>query len=92
MLYQWSNACIRREIEDVAAGRADREDNVLKMAPHTAAEIAGDAWPHPYSRGQAAYPAPSLKAAKFWPSIGRVDNIHGDKNLICSCPDISTYA
>ena len=83
---------IRREIQDVIEGKADRADNVLKHAPHTAAAVAADAWPHAYSREQAAYPVPGLRAHKFWPAIGRVDNTHGDRNLVCSCPPISEYA
>jgi glycine dehydrogenase len=83
---------IRREIQDVIDGKADRADNVLKHAPHTAAAVSADAWSHPYSREQAAYPVPGLRAHKFWPAIGRVDNTHGDRNLVCSCPSISEYA
>jgi glycine dehydrogenase len=83
---------IRAEIQDVIDGRADRADNVLKHAPHTAAAVASDRWTHPYSREQAAFPMPSLKAHKFWPAVGRVDNTHGDRNLVCSCPATSEYA
>ncbi len=82
---------IREEIRAIAEGRADRADNVLKNAPHTAEEIAGSSWSHPYTREQAAYPVPSLRARKFWPMVGRVDNTHGDKNLFCSCPPIEQY-
>ena len=83
---------IRREIEDVVSGVADARDNVLKNAPHTAEEVTADAWPHPYSREQAAYPLPYLRDAKFWPSVARIDNPYGDRNLICACPPIEAFA
>jgi glycine dehydrogenase len=79
---------IRSEIEDVIAGRADARDNVLKNAPHTAAAVSASEWAHPYSREQAAFPLPWVRAKKFWPSIGRIDNPYGDRNLFCSCPPI----
>jgi glycine dehydrogenase len=82
---------IRREILDVVEGRTDPRDNVLKNAPHTAEEVASDAWSHPYSREQAAYPLPFVRANKFWPAVGRIDNPYGDRNLICSCPPIEAY-
>jgi len=83
---------IRGEIQAVIDGKADPKDNVLKNAPHTAAAIAADDWRHPYSREQAAYPLPFLRAAKFWPSVGRIDNPYGDRNLMCSCPPIEAFA
>jgi glycine dehydrogenase len=82
---------IRKEIQDVLDGRVDPRDNVLKNAPHTAAEVASDSWSHPYSREQAAYPAPFVRANKFWPAVGRIDNPYGDRNLVCACPPIETY-
>jgi glycine dehydrogenase len=82
---------IRAEIQAVADGRADPADNVLKHAPHTAAAVSADAWTHPYSREQAAFPLPFVRANKFWPSVGRVDNPYGDRNLICACPPIEAY-
>ena len=82
---------IRQEIQAVVDGKADRRDNVLKNAPHTAAAIAADNWTHPYTREQAAFPRPFVKADKFWPPIGRIDNAHGDRNLICTCPDVAEY-
>ena len=82
---------IRREIQDVIDGRVDPRDNVLKNAPHTAEEVSSDAWSHPYSREQAAYPAPFVRANKFWPAVGRIDNPYGDRNLVCACPPIETY-
>ncbi len=77
---------IRQEIADVVEGRAHKTDNVLKHAPHTAEAVASDTWTHAYSREQAAYPVPVLRWRKFWPSVGRVDNPYGDRNLFCSCP------
>jgi glycine dehydrogenase len=82
---------IKQEILAVENGKADKTDNVLKNAPHTAQEIASDNWNHPYSREQAAYPAEWLKDNKFWPSVGRVDNAYGDRNLVCACPPIEDY-
>jgi glycine dehydrogenase len=81
---------IRREIADVVEGRADRQDNVLKHSPHTAAAVAATSWTHPYSREQAAFPLPFVTANKFWPSVGRIDNPYGDRNLFCSCPPVET--
>jgi glycine dehydrogenase len=83
---------IRREIQALVDGSIDRRDNVLKNAPHTAAAVAADIWTHPYSREQAAFPLPFVRARKFWPSVGRIDNPYGDRNLICACPPISEYA
>jgi glycine dehydrogenase len=83
---------IRSEIADVISGLADKRDNVLKNAPHTAAAIAASDWPHPYSREQAAFPLPWVRANKFWPSVGRIDNPYGDRNLFCSCPPVEEYS
>ena len=83
---------IRAEIDDVVSGKADAKDNVLKHAPHTAAAVCADDWPHAYSREQAAFPLPWVRAAKFWPSVGRIDNPYGDRNLICICPPMEAYA
>ena len=82
---------IRQEIDDVVSGRADAKDNVLKNAPHTAAQVTADTWSHPYSREQAAYPLPWVRANKFWPSVGRIDNPYGDRNLMCICPPMEAY-
>ncbi len=82
---------IRREIRDVEEGNADRENNVLKRAPHTAAVVTADDWDRPYSRQRAAYPLPFLHNAKFWPAISRIDNAYGDRNLVCSCLPIEEY-
>jgi len=83
---------IRREIDAVVSGRADRTDNLLKNAPHTAEAIAAGDWSHPYSREEAAFPLPFVRANKFWPSIGRIDNPYGDRNLFCSCPPVEAFA
>ncbi|MFZ5972106.1 MAG: aminomethyl-transferring glycine dehydrogenase [Bacteroidota bacterium] len=83
---------IRNEVREVEEGKADKENNVLKNAPHTAAVITADAWTRPYSRQKAAYPLPYVKDAKFWPSVSRVDNAYGDRNLVCSCLPIEEYA
>ena len=83
---------IRSEIQAVIEGRADPKDNVLKNAPHTAAAVAADDWQHAYSREQAAYPLPFVRASKFWPSVGRIDNPYGDRNLMCSCPPVAAFA
>ena len=82
---------IREEIRAVEEGRVDREDNPLKHAPHTAAAVTSDEWKHGYSREQAAYPVKSLRAWKYWSPVGRVDNVYGDRNLVCSCPPLSDY-
>ncbi|WP_028297305.1 aminomethyl-transferring glycine dehydrogenase [Olivibacter sitiensis] len=82
---------IRKEIESVADGVADKENNVLKNAPHTVDVISSDSWDRPYSRQQAAFPLPYVKEHKFWPSVGRVNDSHGDRSLICSCPPLSSY-
>ena len=79
---------IRAEIEDVAAGRADRDVNVLKKAPHTAAAVLSEGWNRPYSREKAAFPAAWVRENKFWPPVSRIDNPYGDRNLMCSCPSV----
>ncbi len=82
---------IRDEIEDVATGRADPVDNVLKNAPHTAAEVTAEAWMHPYSRQAAAFPKAFVAENKVWPAVGRIDDAHGDRNLMCACPPVEAY-
>ena len=73
------------EIKEVETGVADKEDNVLKNAPHPDYVVVTDTWNHPYSREKAAYPLPYIRENKFWISVARVDNAYGDRNLICSC-------
>ncbi len=82
---------IREEIRAIETGAMDRANNPLKNAPHTAQEIAGAEWNHPYSREQAAYPAPWTRIHKYWPPVARVDNAYGDRNLMCACPPIDAY-
>jgi glycine dehydrogenase len=81
---------IREEIRAIEEGRADRTDNALKGAPHTAAAVIADTWSRKYSREHAAYPAPYLRDFKFWPAVGRVDNPFGDRNLVCTCPPMES--
>ncbi len=82
---------IKEEINDVINGVLDEHDNPLKNAPHTADTVMADEWKHPYSRQLAAYPVESLRETKYWCPVGRVDNVYGDRNLICSCPPLSDY-
>jgi glycine dehydrogenase len=82
---------IRAEITAIEEGRADRADNPLKHAPHTIAAVCANEWKHAYTREQAAFPAPWLRDAKFWPHVGRIDNPYGDRNLVCACPPMSEY-
>ena len=83
---------IREEIRAIEEGRLSRTDNPLKHAPHTIAAVSSDSWSHAYPREQAAFPLPYLRASKFWPHVGRVDNPYGDRNLICTCPPMSEMA
>jgi glycine dehydrogenase len=83
---------IRGEIAAIAAGRLDRADNPLKNAPHTAAEVMSSEWRHGYSREQAAFPAAFVREAKYWPPVKRVDNVYGDRNLVCTCAPLEAYA
>ncbi|MEO7960649.1 MAG: hypothetical protein ABIR19_03825, partial [Ginsengibacter sp.] len=80
------------EIGEIENGTADKEDNVLKNAPHTLSVITADDWRHSYSRSAAAYPLAYLRDNKFWASVSRVNNTFGDRNLICTCEPISAYA
>jgi len=82
---------IRTEIQAVIDGQADPKDNVLKNAPHTVEAVTAETWTHPYTREQAAYPLPFVRANKFWPAVGRIDNPYGDRHLVCSCPPIEEY-
>ncbi|PYJ32438.1 MAG: glycine dehydrogenase (aminomethyl-transferring) [Verrucomicrobia bacterium] len=82
---------IHAEIEAIANGKQDRQNNLLKNAPHTARQIASDKWDRPYSREQAAFPAPWTREHKFWPTVARIDNVYGDRNLFCSCPPVEEF-
>ena len=83
---------IREEIRQIEAGLMDRSDNLLKNAPHTLGSLLAETWDHPYSRERAGFPAPWTRDHKCWPSVGRVDNAYGDRNLVCTCPPIESYA
>ena len=83
---------IRKEIRAIEEGKTDRKDNVLKNAPHTQEVVISDSWNRPYSREEAAFPLPYVRNGKFWPSISRVNNTHGDRHLICTCEPVSSYA
>ena len=83
---------IREEIRQVEEGKADKKNNVLKNAPHTQFVVISDEWSRPYTRETAAFPLEYVKANKFWPSVSRVNNTHGDRNLICTCEPVSAYA
>jgi glycine dehydrogenase len=82
---------IYHEIQEVESGQVDAHDNVLKNAPHPLSALLKDEWTHPYSREKAAYPAPGNRDWKFWPSVGRIDNVYGDRNLVCTCPSVESY-
>jgi len=82
---------IRKEIDDIEAGNTLYSESMLHNAPHTALHLTKEVWNHPYTREEAGYPDVSLKEAKYWPPVGRIDGVHGDKNLICSCPSIDDY-
>ncbi|MFT5467112.1 MAG: glycine dehydrogenase [Verrucomicrobiales bacterium] len=83
---------IHGEIEAIRTGESDAVDNPLKNAPHTAEFLLADDWKHPYSRSAAAHPAPWLLEHKYWPPVGRIDNVYGDRNLVCNCQDVAAYA
>jgi glycine dehydrogenase len=83
---------IRNEIRKVESGEWPQDNNPLKHAPHTAASLMSEAWDRPYSRETGAFPLANLKHAKYWPPVGRVDNVYGDRNLFCSCVPVSEYA
>jgi glycine dehydrogenase len=82
---------IRAEATEIAEGRAHPDDNPLRNAPHTVADVTADEWPHPYSRRQAAWPIAGLEGHKFWPAVSRVDNAFGDRNVVCTCPPLEDY-
>jgi glycine dehydrogenase len=82
---------IREEIREIEEGRADRADNVLKRAPHTAESLLDESWNRPYSREKAAYPAAWVRERKFWPAVGRIDNAYGDRHLFCTCASVEEF-
>jgi glycine dehydrogenase len=83
---------IRQEAQDIADGKSDPADNPLKHAPHSAHVVCADDWNHSYSRELAAFPAPWTRDHKYWPPVSRVNDVHGDRNLVCACPPIEDYA
>jgi glycine dehydrogenase len=83
---------IREEVRAIERGTADRDDNVLKNAPHTMRAVISDTWAHPYGREQAAFPAPWTRERKFWPSVARIESAYGDRHLVCSCLPTDAYA
>jgi len=83
---------IRKEIKDIETGAIAYADSPLKHAPHTLRDITGPTWDRKYSRETAAYPLPSIRENKFWPTVNRVDNVHGDRNLVCTCAPVEAYA
>ena len=83
---------IRKEIAEIESGKMDRTRNPLKLAPHPAADVTSDTWDRPYSREKAAYPAPWTRSWKYWPTVSRIDAVHGDRNLVCSCPTVEELA
>ena len=82
---------IREEIAEIEAGNADKADNVLKNAPHTAETVIQSDWCHPYSREKAVFPKPWVQDAKFWPPVARINEVYGDRNLMCACPPLDEY-
>jgi glycine dehydrogenase len=82
---------IRKELQDIMEGKLDKIDNPIKNAPHTTATVVDDSWNHKYTREQAVFPVLSLKKNKFWPSVGRIDNTYGDRNIFCVCPPMEEY-
>ncbi len=82
----------RKEIKQIEAGDLDVKDNMLKNAPHSAEQVSSDEWDHPYSRSKAAYPVDSLRSNKYWCPVSRVDNVYGDRNLLCSCPSMEEFS
>jgi glycine dehydrogenase len=82
---------ISAEVEEIRSGGADATDNPLKNAPHTAEAVTRDSWAHPYSREKAAFPVRGLRENKYWPPVARIDNVYGDRNVVCACPPIEAY-
>ena len=84
-------SAIAAEMKAIVDGTSDVSDNVLKNAPHTAQMVTADEWTHSYTRAEAAWPVESLREWKFWSPVGRVDNVHGDRNLVCTCEGMDAY-
>jgi glycine dehydrogenase len=82
---------IREEIREIETGKQPKDVNVLKRAPHTSSDVIQTNWDRPYSREKAAFPLPYVRDNKFWPAVARINNPHGDKNLVCSCEPLESY-
>jgi glycine dehydrogenase len=82
---------IKKELDEIKDGKADKEDNVIKNAPHTVVEITANEWKHSYDREKAAFPLSWIANNKFWPAVGKIDSAYGDRNLVCSCAPIEDY-
>jgi glycine dehydrogenase len=82
---------IREEIRAIERGEMDSQNNMLVHAPHTMHVVCSEGWDRPYTREQAAFPAPWTKVHKYWPTVGRVDDVHGDRHLVCTCPPLEAY-
>jgi len=82
-------ASIRAEIAEIESGKADKQENVIKKAPHTLAMVTADTWNFPYSREKAAFPVPCDKSDKYWPTVTKIDDAYGDRNLICTCSSLT---
>jgi glycine dehydrogenase len=76
---------------EIESGKVDAHDNVLKNAPHSLEALLKDEWAHSYSREKAAFPVPESREHKFWPAVGRIDNVYGDRHLVCACPPVEEY-
>ena len=86
------NSSGTRAIASIEEGTSDRQDNPLRNAPHPAERVAADDWSHPYTREEAAYPRPWVREGKYWPPVGRIDNVQGNRNPICACPTVEELA
>ena len=82
---------IKKEIDQISKGSYTYENSMLRHAPHTASHATSSEWDHPYSREEAVYPLPEVREHKYWPPVGRIDGAYGDKNLVCSCPNIDEF-
>ena len=82
---------IRKEIAEIENGKSDQNDNVLKNAPHTAQQVTKTEWAHPYSRQKAAFPTSWVSNRKYWPPVARINEVYGDRNLVCTCPPLDSY-
>ncbi len=82
---------VHGEIARVESGALDREDNPLRNAPHTLEDVVNDSWAHAYSREEAAFPSAATRENKYWPPVGRIDQVYGDRNFVCACPPLDAY-